>query len=63
MGFCEILQESVAAAVRQALRMPLYGDDRQKGMPDPFDDIVAGTADWNQIFAQMVQGLVVGGVD
>ena len=43
--------------------MPLYGDDRQKGMPDPFDDIVAGTADWNQIFAQMVQGLVVGGVD
>lgn len=39
--------------------MPLYGDNRQDGVLDALDDIVAGTADRKQIFTQSVYGLMM----
>ena len=43
--------------------MPLYGDDGQGGMLDAFDDVIAGAADGQQIFARPVEGLMMGGVN
>ena len=43
--------------------MPLHGDDGQGDMLDAFDDVIAGAADGQQIFAQPVEGLMMGGID
>ena len=43
--------------------MPLHGDDGQGGMLDAFDDVIAGAADGQQIFARPVEGLMMGGVN
>ena len=40
--------------------MPLHGDDGQSGMLDAFDDVIAGAADGQQIFARPVEGLMMG---
>lgn len=60
---CKVVQQTRAAAVHDALRMPLDGDDGQRDVHDALDHAVRRAADCGKAAAEPVDRLMMRGID
>lgn len=58
----KIMKQHVASVINYPFRMPLYCDNGKGTVHKSFNDVVACTADRDQVFTRAVHRLMMGGV-